>query len=74
MVSIESLGGAKMRVSQVVFLRAMVLREILRNRFIEQKRMNGNQTQHFADGNEIEILDIGPDLTKEKKTTRLTPH
>ncbi|MFA7088313.1 MAG: hypothetical protein WC146_03160 [Patescibacteria group bacterium] len=66
MVSIESLGGAKMRVSQVVFLRAMVLREILRNRFIEQKRMNGNQTQHFADGNEIEILDIGPDLQKKK--------
>lgn len=65
-VTVKNLGDAKLRLSQVIYLRTAVLREILRNRFIENKRMNGKQTHHFDDGNEIEILDIAPDMQKKK--------
>lgn len=60
---VKELGNIKMTLSQIIFLRDMIAREFMRNKAIEMGIIDGNQSQHFNDGNEIEILNLDNDYS-----------
>jgi hypothetical protein len=55
---ITNLGGIDVRMSQVIYLRNMLLREIARNRAIDMKLIKGEKTNHFKDGFTVDLLAI----------------
>jgi len=57
-VNVENLGNKRVNRSQVMYLRNMLLREIVRNRAIDLGMMKGEKTSHFNKGNKIDILKI----------------
>lgn len=54
--NVKSLGGVNVRLSQIVYLRDMVLREVVRNKAIDLELLEGKKTNHFNKGNEVDIL------------------
>ena len=53
---IENLFGAKLSMSQIITLRNLLLREVLRNRAIDLDVIVGEKSTHFENGNRIDIL------------------
>ncbi len=62
---IANLGGTSVPMSQIMYLRNMLLREIVRNRMIDIGVIKGEKTHHFDNGNKVDILAITE--IKEKK-------
>jgi hypothetical protein len=67
-IAIVNLGNAKLTKSQVMYLRAMLVREILTNRAIDLGLRKGVKTNKFADGFEVEILGISQFAENKKKS------
>jgi len=53
---IENLFGAKLTMSQIISLRNLILREVLRNKAIDLGIILGEKSTHFENGNRIDIL------------------
>ena len=66
-IAIVNLGNAKITKSQVMYLKAMLVREILTNRAIDLGLRTGVKTNKFADGFEVEILGISQFAENKKK-------
>lgn len=66
-LKIENLGDATLSLSQIVFLRDMIVREIARNKAIDMGIIEGNKSKHFQDGFIVNILKIA-DNNIEKTT------
>lgn len=64
-VNVVNLGGIQVPMSQVISLRNQLFREIMRNRLIDLGILEGEKTNHFANGFETNILAITE--IKEKK-------
>jgi hypothetical protein len=64
-VSVVNLGNVQVPMSQIVFLRDMIFREVFRNRAIELGIIDGDKTTHFENGHKVDILAITE--VKEKK-------
>lgn len=75
-IEVSSLGGAKLTLSQVIFLRDMVAREVLRNRAIDLEIIEGEKSEHFKDGARIDILELTDDnqrkIDNRQKATMTT--
>jgi hypothetical protein len=70
-VKVSNLGGAEMAMSQVIYLRNMMFREIARNKAIDLGLIKGNKTNHFNNGYVVNILAITENRQKKQdsKTT-----
>jgi hypothetical protein len=55
---ISNLGGIEVRMSQIIYLRNMLFREIVRNKAIDLGLIKGEKTNHFRDGYKVNILAI----------------
>jgi hypothetical protein len=55
---IANLGGVEVRMSQIIYLRNMLFREIVRNKAIDLGLIKGEKTNHFRDGYKVNILAI----------------
>jgi hypothetical protein len=55
---IVNLGGVEVRMSQIIYLRNMLFREIVRNKAIDLGLIKGEKTNHFRDGYKVNILAI----------------
>jgi hypothetical protein len=62
---IVNLEGKSIPMSQIIYLRNMLLREIVRNRMIDIGVVKGEKTHHFDNGSKVDILAITE--VKEKK-------
>jgi hypothetical protein len=62
---IVNLEGKSIPMSQIMYLRNMLLREIVRNRMIDIGVVKGEKTHHFDNGSKVDILAITE--VKEKK-------
>lgn len=70
---VNELGGAEVNLSQIVFLKDMLAREIMRNRAIDLGIIEGSKSEHFRNGNLINILFLAEDsATKFDKRTDAT--
>ena len=68
---IENLSGANLTMSQVIFLRDMLAREIVRNRAIDLGIINGEKSEHFKEGYMIQILALVNDsIAKEEQAQK----
>lgn len=70
-VEIENLGGVKVKMSQIIYLRNMVMREVVRNKAIDEGVIKGVKTNHFAKGYQIDILEIS-EIKTEKRDNKKT--
>lgn len=55
-INVKNLGNIKVNPSQIIYLRNMMLREIVRNRAIDLGLIRGEKSNHFNDGNLVDIL------------------
>lgn len=62
---VVNLEGKSVPMSQIIYLRNMLFREIVRNRMIDLGIIKGEKTHHFDNGNKVDILAITE--IKEKK-------
>lgn len=72
-VEIKQLG-VKIPLTQVVFLRGMLAREIVRNRSIDLEIVRGNKSTHFENNNEVDLLALQKDANKKidkRQTSRI---
>jgi hypothetical protein len=72
-VKLENIEGAELTISQIIFLRNMMVREIARNKAIDMELIDGNKSSHFQDGFQLDILDIDSDSSvRVDKQTQAT--
>ncbi len=69
-VEIQGLGGIKVRLSQVMYLRNVLAREIVRNRAIERGLVDKTKTHHFDVNYIVRILHI-TDVKADKFDKRI---
>ena len=62
---VQNLGGISVRMSQVIYLRNMIFREVVRNKAIDLGLIKGEKTNHFRSGYKINLLEISE--FKQKK-------
>ena len=62
---ITNLEGKSIPMSQIMYLRNMILREIVRNRMVDIGVIKGEKTHHFDNGSKVDILAITE--VREKK-------
>lgn len=55
-IEIKNLGNVKAKPSQIIYLRNMLLRETIRNRAIDLGVLRGEKSNHFNNGNKIDLL------------------
>lgn len=65
-VNVSNLGDAKIPMSQIIYLRGMLMREIMRNRLIELGIIKGEKTFHFQNGGVIDVLAIRDNKAEAK--------
>ena len=62
---INGLNGVEVPMSQIIFLRNMIAREIVRNKAIASGIIEGNLSNHFDAGNVINLLNLTQDNTQK---------
>lgn len=65
-IAIENLNGAQLPMTQIITLRNVLLREILRNRAIDLGIILGEKSSHFENGNIVQILALVADYQMKK--------
>ena len=65
-IAIENLNGAQLPMTQIITLRNVLLREILRNRAIDLGIILGEKSSHFENGNIVQILALVSDYQMKK--------
>jgi hypothetical protein len=72
-VGVANLAGAQVPLSQVIYLRGVLFREIMRNRLIELGIIGGEKTFHFQNGGVVDLLAIRDSKTKAQDQKKRLP-
>lgn len=69
-VNVQNLGNVQVRMGQIIYLRNMLLREVIRNRAIDLRLLRGEKSNHFNMGHQVDIQ--GEGISLEKRTDKRT--
>lgn len=64
-VEIKSLGGIKIRKSQIIYFRNVLARELVRNKAIDEGIIKGIKTHHFEKDFVVRILNLAEDTVSK---------
>jgi hypothetical protein len=74
-IEIKNLGNEKLTMSQIITLRNLLVREVLRNRAIDAGIILGEKSNHFENGNKISVLALlanNKDKVDRAKSPKIT--